>query len=91
MNFDSSHAIFLKMILFQACGNEEILYVSRLHKCININYKTVNMYKVFVWLVQGSPCWKLHIHIAAHDCASVFSEVTHCSKHAQLDVMPSSI
>ena len=37
------------------------------HKCIKIKYKTVNMYGVFLWLVQSSSRWNtIHSHRNCH-------------------------
>ena len=59
------------------------MYVSYLHKCIKIKYKTVNMYEYFL-------CWKItQSHRSSRLCL-VFSDVTNCSEHAQLDVTSSS-
>ena len=59
MNFDSPNFPSLcslsAIISFQTCSNKCILYVLLFHKCIKIKYKTVNMYGVFLWLVQ-LPC-----------------------------------
>ena len=56
MNFDSPNFPSLcslsAIISFQTCSNKCILYVLSFHKCIKIKYKTVNMYGVFLWLVQ---------------------------------------
>ena len=61
MNFDSPNFPSLcslsAIILFQTCSNKCILYVLSFHKCIKIKYKTVNMYGVFLWLVQSSSRW----------------------------------
>ena len=58
MNFDSPNFPSLcslsAIISFQTCSNKCILYVLLFHKCIKIKYKTVNMYGVFLWLVQSS-------------------------------------
>ena len=59
MNFDSPNFPSLcslsAIISFQTCSNKCILYVLLFHKCIKIKYKTVNIYGVFLWLVQSSP------------------------------------
>ena len=61
MNFDSPNFPILcslsAIISFQICSNKCILYVLLFHKCIKIKYKTVNMYGVFLWLVQSSSHW----------------------------------
>ena len=55
------------IILFQTCSNKCILYVLLFHKCIKIKYKTVNMYGVFLWLVQSSSRWNtIHSHRNYH-------------------------
>ena len=55
------------IILFQTCSNKCILYVLSFHKCIKIKYKTVNMYGVFLWLVQISSRWNtIHSHRNYH-------------------------
>ena len=71
MNFDSPNFPSLcslsAIILFQACSNKCILYVLLFHKCIKIKYKTVNMYGVFLWLVQSSSRWNtIHSHRNYH-------------------------
>ena len=71
MNFDSPNFPSLcslsAIILFQTCSNECILYVLSFHKCIKIKYKTVNMYGVFLWLVQSSSRWNtIHSHRNYH-------------------------
>ena len=49
-----------------------ILYVLLFHKCIKIKYKTVNMYGVFLWLVQSSSRWNtIHSHRNYHVPLSV--------------------
>ena len=74
MNFDSPNFPSLcslsAIISFQTCSNKCILYVLSFHKCIKIIYKTVNMYGVFLWLVQSSSRWNT-IH-------------SHCNYHVQL-------
>ena len=67
MNFDSPNFPSLcslsAIILFQTCSNKCILYVLSFHKCIKIKYKMVNMYGVFLWLVQSSSRWyTIHSH-----------------------------
>ena len=67
LNFDSPNFPSLcslsAIISFQTCSNKCILYVLSFHKCIKIKYKTVNMYGVFLWLVQSSSCWNtIHSH-----------------------------
>ena len=61
MNFDSPYFPSLcslsAIISFQTCSNKCILYVLSCHKCIKIKYKTVNMYGVFLWLVQSLSRW----------------------------------
>ena len=61
MNFDSPNFPSLcslsAIISFQTCSNKCILYVLLFHKYIKIKYKTVNMYEVFLWLVQSSSHW----------------------------------
>ena len=55
------------IISFQTCSNKCILYVLSFHKCIEIKYKTVNMYGVFLWLVQSSFRWNtIHSHRNYH-------------------------
>ena len=55
------------IILFQTCSNKCILYVLLFHKYIKIKYKTVNMYGVFLWLVQSSSRWNtIHSHRNYH-------------------------
>ena len=55
------------IISFQTCSNKCILYVLLFHKCIKIKYKTVNMYGVFLWLVQSSSRWNtIHSHRNYH-------------------------
>ena len=71
MNFDSPNFPSLyslsAIILFQTCSNKCILYVLLFHKCIKIKYKTVNMYGVFLWLVQSSSRWNtIHSHRNYH-------------------------
>ena len=71
MNFDSPYFPSLcslsAIILFQTCSNKCILYVLSFHKCIKIKYKTVNMYGVFLWLVQSSSRWNtIHSHRNYH-------------------------
>ena len=71
MNFDSPNFPSLcslsAIISFQTCSNKCILYVLLFHKCIKIKYKTVNMYGVFLWLVQSSSCWNtIHSHRNYH-------------------------
>ena len=71
MNFDSpnfpSLYSLLAIISFQTCSNKCILYVLSFHKCIKIKYKTVNMYGVFLWLVQSSSRWNtIHSHRNYH-------------------------
>ena len=48
---------YQQWISFQTCSNKCILYVLSFHKCIRIKYKMVNMYGVFLWLVQSSSRW----------------------------------
>ena len=67
MNFDSPNFPSLcslsAIISFQTCSNKCILYLLLFHKCIKIKYKTVNMYGVFLWLVQSSSRWNtIHSH-----------------------------
>ena len=67
MNFDSPNFPSLcslsVIISLQTCSNKCILYVLSFHKCIKIKYKTVNMYGVFLWLVQSSSRWNtIHSH-----------------------------
>ena len=67
MNFDSPNFPSLcslsAIISFQTCSNKCILYVLLFHKCMKIKYKTVNMYGVFLWLVQSSSRWNtIHSH-----------------------------
>ena len=70
MNFDSPNfpslcllSAITAIISFQTCSNKCILYVLLFHKCIKIKYKTVNMYGVFLWLVQSSSRWNtIHSH-----------------------------
>ena len=67
MNFDSPNFPSLcslsAIISFQTCSNKCILYVLSFHKCIKIKYKMVNIYGVFLWLVQSSSRWNtLHSH-----------------------------
>ena len=58
---------YQQIISFQTCRNKCILYVLLFHKCIKIKYKTVNMYGVFLWLVQSSSCWNtIHSHRNYH-------------------------
>ena len=69
MNFDSPNFPSLcslsAIISFQTCSNKCILYVLLFYKCIKIKYKTVNMYGVFLWLVQSSSRWNtMHTLIA---------------------------
>ena len=71
MNFDSPNFPSLcslsAIISFQTCSNKCILYVISFHKCIKIRYKTVNMYGVFLWLVQSSSRWNtIHSHRNYH-------------------------
>ena len=71
MNFDSPNFPSLcslsVIISFQTCSNKCILYVLLFHKCIKIKYKTVNMYGVFLWLVQSLSCWNtIHSHLNYH-------------------------
>ena len=73
MNFDSPNFPSLcslsAIILFQTCSNIKkcILYVFSCHKCIKIKYKTVNMYGIFLWLVQSSSRWNtIHSHRNYH-------------------------
>ena len=71
MNFDSPNFPSLcslsAIISFQTCSNKCILYVLLFHKCIKIKYKTVNMYGVFLWLVQSSSRWNtIHSHRNYH-------------------------
>ena len=71
MNFDSPNFPSLcslsAIITFQTCSNKCILYVLLFHKCIKIKYKTVNMYGVFLWLVQSSSHWNtIHSHRNYH-------------------------
>ena len=71
MNFDSpnfpSLCLLSAIISFQTCSNKCILYVLLFHKCIKIKYKTVNMYGVFLWLVQSSSRWNtIHSHDNYH-------------------------
>ena len=71
MNFDSPNFPSLcslsAIILFQTCSNKCILYVLLFHKCIKIKYKMVNMYGVFLWLVQSSSRWNtIHSHRNYH-------------------------
>ena len=71
MNFDSPNFPSLcslsAIISFQTCSNECILYFLLCHKCIKIKYKTVNMYGVFLWLVQSSSRWNtIHSHRNYH-------------------------
>ena len=68
MNFDSpnfpSFCSLSAIISFQTCSNKFILYVLSFHKCIKIKYKTVNIYGVFLWLVQSSSRWNaIHSHL----------------------------
>ena len=68
MNFDSPNFPRLcslsAIISFQTCSNKCILYVLSFHKCIKIKYKMVNMYGVFLWLVQSSSRWNtMHSHL----------------------------
>ena len=58
---------YQQIISFQTCSNKCILYVFLFHKCINIKYKTVNMYGPFLWLVQSSSRWNtIHSHRNYH-------------------------
>ena len=71
MNFDSpnfpSLCLLSAIISFQTCSNKCILYVLLFHKCIKIKYKTVNMYGVFLWLVQSLSHWNtIHSHRNYH-------------------------
>ena len=71
MKFDSPNFPSLcslsAIILFQTCSNKCILYVLSLHKCIKIKYRTVNMYGVFLWLVQSLSRWNtIHSHRNYH-------------------------
>ena len=71
MNFDSPNFPSLcslsAIISFQTCSNKCILYVLLFHKCIKIRYKTVNMYGVFLWLVQSLSRWNtIHSHRNYH-------------------------
>ena len=71
MNFDSPNFPSLcslsAIISFQTCSNKCILYVLLFHKCIKIKYKTVNMFGVFLWLVQSSSRWNtIHSHRNYH-------------------------
>ena len=71
MNFDSPNFPSLcslsAIISFQTCNNKCILYVLLFHKCMKIKYKTVNMYGVFLWLVQSSSRWNtIHSHRNYH-------------------------
>ena len=71
INFDSPNFPSLcslsAIISFQTCSNKCILYVLLFHKCIKIKYKTVNMYGVFLWLVQSSSRWNtIHSHRNYH-------------------------
>ena len=71
MNFDfpnfPSLCSLSAIISFQTCSNKCILYVLLFHKCIKIKYKTVNMYGVFLWLVQSSSRWNtIHSHRNYH-------------------------
>ena len=67
MNFDSPNCPSLcslsAIISFQTCSNKCILYVLSFKKCIKIKYEMVNMYGVFLWLVQSSSRWNtIHSH-----------------------------
>ena len=71
MNFDSPNFPSLcslsVIISFQTCSNKCILYVLLFHKCIKIKHKMVNMYGVFLWLVQSSSRWNtIHSHRNYH-------------------------
>ena len=64
---DRRHTAPLRRGWFQTCSNKCILYVLSFHKCINIKYKTVNMYGVFLWLVRSSSRWNtIHSHRNYH-------------------------
>ena len=71
MNFDSPNFPSLcslsAIISFQTCSNKCILYVLLFHKCVKIKYKMVNMYGVFLWLVQSLSRWNtIHSHRNYH-------------------------
>ena len=60
------------IISFQTCSNKCILYVLSFHKCIKIKYKTVNMYGVFLWLVQSSSRWNIYYTLSSQlPCSTV--------------------
>ena len=79
MNFDSPNFPSLcslsAIISFQTCSNKCILYVLSFHKCIKIKYKMVNMYGVFLWLVQSSSRWNTIHSLATAASNLVFSWV----------------
>ena len=71
MNFDSPNFPSLcslsAIISFQTCSNKCILYILLFHKCIKTKYKTVNMYGLFLWLVQSLYRWNtIHSHRNYH-------------------------
>ena len=75
MNFDSPNFPSLcslsAIISFQTCSNKCILYVLLFHKCIKIKYKTVNMYGVFLWLVQSIVPLKYYTLSSQLPCSTV--------------------